>query len=148
MIIDNMIKFSEKLKNAIFDENFELNKVYIIATQLPRDYIEKFNYDFDTIYNNITKLDESISDGYVYKIFEEGNLQEDGFEKGYLFLTQGSSILLHYHYNEKEHYKCISGDSQSISSDFCNIGSSHKISPVGYDTLVRTFKYIPKSMIK
>lgn len=148
--VNKLINFCNNVQNALKDDNYDIEKLDVIITinRVYEKVIEDFNYDFNKLYNSITKLDSDICDGDVYKILEDGNLKEDGYEKGYLFLMEESSILLHYHYNEKEHYKCIFGDNTSISKNFCDINSSHEITSVNTNTIVRTYKYIPESMIK
>lgn len=39
-----------------------------------------------------------------------------------IYLLQGSSIELHFHHNEKKHYKIICGDKDAITNKLCNIG--------------------------
>lgn len=148
--INKLIDFYSNIQNVLRNEKYDLEKLDVIITisGIYESIIENFDYDFNRLYNSITKLDESISTGNVYKILEEGTLLKDRFEKGYIFLEEGASILLHSHYKEKEHYKCISGNKDAISSNFCNIGSSHEITGVNTDTLVRTYEYVPGSMIK
>lgn len=145
--MNNLNLFYELVRERLFDENYDLGKVYIM-TLLPNEYIKKYKYDFDIIYNNIKKLDNSISEGTVYEVSDEGSILRDGYEKSYLFLSADSSIKKHYHYTEKEHYKCIFGDNNAISSNFCNIGLSHEIKSVYKDTFIRTYKYIPGAVRK
>lgn len=148
--INKLIKFYSNIQCSLKDEKCDLEKldVIIVISHNCEEIIESFDYDFERLYNKIVRLNDDISSGNVYKILEEGNLEEDGFEKGYLFLTLGSSILLHYHRSEKEYYKHIYGDKEAIKGCFCNIDQSHEITSVNDDTIVRTYKYIPKSMVK
>ena len=133
------------LKNDI--DKYDMGIVYIIVTidKIYPKLIQQFNYDFERLYNNISKLNSEISSGDVYKIHEDGNIKIDGYEKGYLFLTEYSLVLLHKHYNEKEYYKVICGDEDAVKKSCCNIGESHNIDKVSTPTIVRTYKYIPES---
>lgn len=146
--INKLINFCNNVQNALRDDKYDIEKLDVIIT-INRTFekiIEDFDYDFNRLYSSITKLDNNICKGSVYKISEKGSLECDGYEKGYLFLTGGSSILEHIHTKEKEHYRCIYGDEKSISRIFCNIGASHEITSVNIDTIVRTYKYIPETM--
>lgn len=146
---DKIINFCSEIQIVLRDDKYDVEKLDVIITinRICEEIIEVFNYDFNLLYNSITKLDDNnMFTGSVYKISECGSLKYDGYEKGYLFLTEGSSILEHIHTKEKEHYRCIYGDKKSISRNFCNIGISHEITSVNTDTIVRTYKYIPESM--
>lgn len=137
--IENILKNdTSKYSIDIIDAIITINKIY------PK-LIKKYNYDFQRLYSSISRLSSKISLGDVYKIHEYGNIQTDGYEKGYLFLEEDSLVLLHKHYTEKEYYKVLCGDEKSIKKYCCNIGESHNIDIVSKPTIVRTYKYIPLS---
>lgn len=143
------IQFFEEMTKVLKSDNAEFDKINIITFIYYNclEIIEKFDYDFNKLYRCITKINNTnIANGNVYRIYEKGDLQEEGYEKGYLFLTEGSSILEHIHTKEKEHYRYILGDINCISKKYCNIDESHRITSVNTDTIVRTYKYIPETI--
>lgn len=95
-------------------------------------------------------LPDTIAIGPVYKISYEGDLENDGYEKGFLFLPEGSGIKKHTHTNDIEQYTLIGGDlkvnGESIEVNRCLIGESHGIDPVSTNTAVKTLK-ISKKLI-
>lgn len=51
---------------------------------------------------NYTILPESIAVGIVYRIRYCGNLEEDGYECGFLYISRDSGIKDHVHINNIE----------------------------------------------
>lgn len=107
-----------------------MNEIEFVKEQL-----EKGNY---------TMLDESIAIGTVYKIHSVGNLAEEGFEIGYLYIPKGCGIKSHPHYDNLERYLLIYGDltvgGQKKDYDICTLNNSHNIDPVSEDTIIQTCK--------
>lgn len=123
----------------IFD-NFQLK----LLTQFSDD-INDVNFTSD-----IVKLPDTIANGIVYKLGYDGNLAEDGYEKGFLILTKGSGIKKHRHLNDIEKYVLLSGilsvDGKQSSSNICLLGNEHNIDTVTETTIIKTLK-ISKDMI-
>lgn len=142
------ILFCNEIDKALDNETLDIDKIEIIILihKYCDEIIERFDYDFEKIYNNITKLDTTIADGEVYKIYESGIF--DQYEKGYLFLTDGSCILKHLHTFEKEYYRVLYGDKNSIDKCCCNMNSKHEVNNITSDTIIRTYKYVPESIRK
>ena len=96
----------------------------------------------------VSVLPVSIAIGVVYKIVEFGNLEEDGFEHGYLYLPQGSGIREHSHVSDIERYKVVFGDlnvkGEKVTSNICDLGCSHDIGVVNRDTVIETCKISSK----
>ncbi len=140
---NNEINFCNQIEKILRNDidKYDLDIIYTIVTinKIYPKLIKKFNYDFERLYNSISKLNYKISDGDVYEIHEDGNITLDGYEKGYLFLTEDSFVSLHEHYNEKEYYKVIYGDENAVKKGYYNIDK------VSTPTIVRTYKYIPGS---
>lgn len=107
--------------------------------------IEKLEYISMEMENgNYTILNDSISKGTVFKIPFRGDLEEDNFEIGYLYIPKGSAIKKHVHTNDIEMYRLIDGilsvDGIKQCNNMCFIGESHNIDKVECDTFIETFK--------
>lgn len=93
-------------------------------------------------------LGERVAVGTVYKISEFGNLDADGFEVGYLYLTKGSAIKDHEHTNDIEEYRLLEGilkiGKEEMEVNICKIGGHHSIDIVEEDTIIRTIKISKK----
>lgn len=74
--INKFINFYSNIQKALKSEEYDIEKLDVIITisGVYENIIENFDYDFNRLYNSITKLDENISNGCVYKILEEGTL--------------------------------------------------------------------------
>lgn len=95
-----------------------------------------------------TILPESIAIGTVYKILIHGNLDQDGYEIGYLYLPKGSGIKEHFHINDIELYSLIKGtlkvNNIEMDNNICVLNEKHSIDIVPTDTIIRTFKISKK----
>ncbi len=91
-----------------------------------------------------TILPSSIAIGYVYKISEYGNLDKDGFETSFLYISKDSGIKKHFHNYDIEKYKKIIGtlciDGKLMDNNVCLLGESHSIDIVNTTTIVHTYK--------
>lgn len=135
-------------KKEIFYKELErLKDKLIIMKHLPDSVLNKYNYNFNKIINKIDLLDDNNVNGKIYKLREEGYLNVDGYEKGYLFLFKGSSINIDSN-KEKVHYKMVNKNGEETYINFCNIDSSFKIDMVKENTLIRTYKYIPSELLE
>jgi len=108
-------------------------------------YEQDISYVLEQIENgNYTILPNSISNGKVLKIIYDGNIDNDGYERGYLVLPYGSSINEHTHTNSIEQYMIISGglaiNGENMLINECFIGDTHSIDPVLDLTIIRTIK--------
>lgn len=81
----------------------------------------------------------------VFKISGFGSLDKEGYEHGFLYLKDGSSILEHFHDNDIEIYRIITNN--KLNDSICLLGDSHKIDSVSGDTIIETFK-VNKDIIK
>lgn len=118
-----------------------------------KEKIQKLKYISMSLMNgNYSLLGNTISEGKVFKIPFRGNLEEDMFEKGFLFIPKGSSIKMHKHINDIELYLLIRGDlsvkGQEVSENMCFLGEEHNIDPVSSDTFIETFKISKKYLDK
>ena len=115
----------------------------LMTKKLPHYILDHFG-NYCELLKHITILDDSIAEGLVYKISIEGNLNDDGFEIGFLYLTAGSSIKKPRHINESERYILGSGklsvDGKSMIENECEVGEFHNIDRVPVDTLICTYK--------
>lgn len=124
-----------------------MNKTLIsfeLISKLPLDILNELPNNIDEIIKKITILDSNVATGIVFKINIEGNLEQDNYELGYLYLLPGSSIKNHMHINQIETYTLIQGD-LSINDikyikDYCHIGESHSIDQVKDNTIIKTYK--------
>lgn len=93
---------------------------------------------------NFQILPSEIATGNVAKITYCGNLEQDGYEYGFLYLPKGSSILEHKHTDNIEMYKIIEGElsvnGKEVSTQICLINCTHNIDPVSCKTIVETLK--------
>ena len=98
-----------------------------------------------------TLLPTSIAIGIVFEIPICGNLEEDGFERSFIYLPKGSSIKKHPHVSEIEKYTLVKGslkiEGEPVSSDICDLGCSHGIDTVDTDTIVETCKISDKYLL-
>ena len=99
---------------------------------------------------NYTLLPGTISTGIVYKIHCDGDLDCLGFEKGFLVMTNGSSIKEHKHVENVERYKVLVGNLKingiEQNENICLLGESHSIDVVDKLTIIETFK-VDKKML-
>lgn len=114
-----------------------------------REKLDKLKYiTMEIKYGNYTILSDNISNGTVFKIHFRGNLEEDLFEKGFLYIAKGSGIKKHTHTNDIELYRLIDGDlsvgGEEMNYNMCFIGESHNIDIVSQDTFIETFKVSKK----
>ena len=114
---------------------------------------KELKYVFEQlIKRNYTVLPETISEGIVLKIHLEGNLETDGYEKGYLVLTPNSGILEHTHTNDIEKYINLSGimsiKNKQEKENICEIGKTHNIDKTQELTIIKTIKISKKTKIK
>ncbi len=114
-----------------------------------KERIEKLKYIALEMKNgNYTILGDNISNGTVFKIHFRGNLGKDFFEKGFLFIPEGSGIKEHTHTNDIELYRLIDGSlsvgGEFMDSNMCFIGESHNIDTAIQDTFIETFKVSKK----
>ena len=102
--------------------------------------------------DNYTVLPDTIAIGTVLKITEEGSLEEDGYEKGYLVLTPSSGILEHKHTDDIETYTCLTGrlsiKNKIEKENTCFIGKKHSIDIVKELTIIKTLKIKKKTKEK
>jgi hypothetical protein len=113
---------------------------------------EKLQYILQQLkINNYTILPETISTGIVYKIDYPGNLDIQGYERGFLIMTKGSSIKQHEHTENVERYKVIMGKliikGKEHKENICLIGESHSIDKVKELTIIETYK-MDKKLLK
>lgn len=121
-----------------------------------KNIFDKFNVENDDLTfvftqlqnNNYIVLPSSIANGKVLKIMYDGNLETDGYERGYLILPYGSGIKEHIHQNDIEQYMVLLG-SFSINGEYklineCFIGGKHSIDPVCDLTIIKTTKISKK----
>ena len=106
---------------------------------------QEIQYVLNQITNkNYTILPDTIAIGTVLKIHIEGNLEKEGYEKGYLLLTPNSGIIKHKHINDIEIYKCLKGNlsikNKTTNEDICLIGEEHNIDRVKELTIIKTLK--------
>ena len=117
------------------------------------EYKENYNLSlFDKLYfikeqirnNNYVLLPNTIAINNVYKITYSGNLQNDGYELGFLYLPKGSGIINHTHTTDIEQYKLILGNLtvNGIVTNInrCMINESHNIDVVDTETFIETYK--------
>ena len=101
---------------------------------------------------NYKILDDSISQGNVYKISFRGNLDVNMFEHSFLYLPKGSSIKTHKHTEDIELYLLIRGSlsvfGEKVNENMCFLGEEHNIDPVEEDTFIETFKLSKKYLEK
>lgn len=93
---------------------------------------------------NYTILPDTIAEGKVYKIHAFGNLEQDGYEVGYLYLPKGTGIKNHTHITDVERYKLLKGilkvNNDITKINICGINDSHSIDLVSEITIVQTCK--------
>ena len=93
---------------------------------------------------NYSILNNSISNGIVYKIHFRGDLNTDYYESGFLFIPKGSGIKKHTHINDIELYRLIDGTlsvlGKTTLDNMCFIGDTHNIDCCNTDTFIETFK--------
>lgn len=91
---------------------------------------------------NYELLSNNIAINTVMKIKCFGNLNNDEYEHGFLYLTKGSGIKNHAHTENIEMYRFIYGDEECINNapEICLINNRHQINTVKYDTIIETFK--------
>lgn len=107
----------------------------LLIERFPIFIIEIFNKDFEKIARSTTILDETLAQGLVYKILIEDKYEEMGYETGFLYLTNGSSIKEHSYDDDSIEYVVIDGDLE-IKSKKYKAGESHKIDSVSKDTII------------
>lgn len=108
-------------------------------------YEQDISFVFEQIENgNYAILPNSLSNGKVLKINYDGNIDNDGYERGYLVLPYGSSIKEHTHTDSIEQYMIISGcltiNGENVLINECFIGDTHSIDTVLDLTIIRTIK--------
>ena len=106
---------------------------------------QELDYVFEQIENGCyTILPNNIATGKVFKIKYDGNLDKDGYERGFLVLPIGSGIKEHTHTKDIEQYMIISGglsiNGENMLLNECFIGDSHSIDAVSDLTIIRTIK--------
>lgn len=116
------------------------------------DENQNLQYVFEQIINkNYTILPETIAQGIVLKIHYEGNLENDGYEKGFLVLTPNSEIKEHTHINDIEKYTNLTGKlsvkNKLTNENICLINEKHNIDKVQELTIIKTLK-LSKELIK
>jgi len=93
---------------------------------------------------NYVILPDTIANGEVYKVSFLGNLEKDGYEISYLYLSIGSSIKRHMHLFDMERYKILSGELKiggvNQKVNICKLGESHCIDKVFVETIIQTCK--------
>lgn len=105
----------------------------LLIRQLPTYVTELFNNDINKLASCTSILDESVSQGIVYKIIIEDNIDK-GYEVSFLYLVKGSSIK-ECSYDGKTEYMIIYGDSTLGDKKFLE-NQVHKFEPVSEDTLI------------
>ena len=85
------------------------------------------------------KLPKSISKGNVLRISGYGDLEEDYFQHGFLYMQEGSEINSHLYFNNIELYRLISGDIK-INEKTCLLGEKYGIKNVDCDTILEYFE--------
>lgn len=94
---------------------------------------------------NYIILSDYMADGLVYKIPLVGNLKEEGYEMGYLYLPVSSGIKEHMHINNTvERYRLINGElkvnGNSELVNICDLEDSHSVDKVEKPTLIEYCK--------
>jgi len=107
--------------------------------------IDEIKFVNEQIQNqNYVVLPDTIAIGSVYKISAFGNLNDDGYEVGYLYLPAGSGIKEHVHVNDIERYKLLSGilriKDSNADVNICLLDNSHCIDKVTEPTIIQTCK--------
>lgn len=98
---------------------------------------------------NYESLSSNIAINDVSKIKCFGNLENKGYEHGFLYLPYGSGIKNHIHTENIEMYRLIHGDNNCITNklEICLLENNHQINIVNCDTIIETFK-LNKNIIK
>ena len=114
--------------------------------------LEKEKFVLDKIHQKeYTLLPVSVATGLVFKVNTYGNMEEDGFERGFLYLPKGSGIKEHSHIFDIEKYDLIMGDlkvnGEAMSSNICDLGCRHGIDIVNTDTIIETCKISDKYLL-
>lgn len=118
------------MKNLFDKYNDEQHDILFVLEQLETE--------------NYMVLPDTIAIGKVLKVIYDGNLETDGYERGYLILPYGSGIKEHTHENDIEQYSVligvlsINGENRLINE--CFIGDKHLIDPVPDFTIIKTIK--------
>ena len=91
-----------------------------------------------------TALPDTIAQGKVLKIHYNGDLSEEGYERGFLLLTPNSGIKKHKHINDIEKYTLLTGtlsiDGAICDENVCLIDEEHCIDKVQTITIIKTLK--------
>lgn len=94
--------------------------------------------------NMYSLVPETLAINNVYKLSVLGNVNENGYEYGYLYIPKGSGIKVHTHINDIEEYALIEGmlyvSGVSVTSNICLINDSHNIDVCEVDSLIRYTK--------
>ena len=141
--------------NKSLDERVSIDTINHLAIELFNKLDDIISYNSVYIALQFSKgnyqiLPIEIAEGEVYKIPIEGSLDEDGYEKGLLYITKGSSIKPHVHTNDVEQYTLQEGtlSINGVPTDInrCYIGESHQIDPVDEPTIIKTLKISKNSI--
>ena len=112
---------------------------------LDRVTLDKLEYIHKQIKEgNISVLPEKLAIGTVYKIPYQGDLMNDGYELGFLYLSPNSGIKEHIHINDIEMYKPLVGilsvKGEQSEVNYCLLEETHNIDPVLETTIIETVK--------
>ena len=84
---------------------------YIIDDDISNE--DKIRYVYNQLINgNYKILPDGIAIGKVRKITFDGNLIEDGYERGFLYIEKNAGIKEHTHTNDIERYNALSGTTE------------------------------------
>lgn len=123
----------------------DMDKIFEFINHMPKSVRRELPYYPIQILKNISMLPESIAEGDIYKIYLQGKLEEDGYEKSLLYLVRGS-ILKDYNRTDKESYIKLKGvmtvDDEVSFSTICKDTKSHVIGSPAEDTVVLAYKYM------
>lgn len=124
---------------------------YVINDNMTNE--DKIEYVYNQIIKgNYSVLPDDAATGLVFKILFEGDLEEDGFERAFLYIPKGVSIKMHQHTDDIELYELVLGTlrvkGKKYKSYRCFIGQKHNINKVDQVTIIETCKITKKYIVE
>lgn len=133
-------------RNKFYFDCQELKDKLEIISSLPEEVLQRYDFNLNKIMNKLNKLTGNNINGRVYSMQDKGYINENGYQKKYLFMFDKSCIK-EDKLSCKEHFSIIDKNGNKKHIMFADIGSNMELSNNG-NNLYKVYKYIPESKKK